>query len=305
MVELAESRDLLTSYVVLGILDLHLVIDEQGTIEIMRKMLDRSLALQPPTVQMPALILAPMVYVSVRRREPEFYSDAHLQKHELIFDFFKQLMWSYNEKSRCRYKGDRREYIFSPLGGVISLDYFLHRRVDLDSVKRYVQLAMKEGDVELLASHILNLVAEAVAHRVSRPYLETLALFVDSDDAAVRDSVIAALSRLRAYFPIEVDEFLEETSVPIELKRRVRTQAVAESLGDLLSYYGIEFIAWAIMFDPKSPIMPLFTWWFEEATRVRSFSQWIGLLVKATINIIYGECIFDTGQPELGARSSE
>ena len=181
----------------------------------------------------------------------------------------------------------------------------MHGRVDVDFVTNYLDRALQEHDDISLVGNIESLVSEALTHRVLGPYLEILRLFLDSNDARVLDAVVLALSRLRVYFPDEVDDFMEETTASPELKYRVKRSSIQENPGDLIAHHGLDFIVNAVLRDPESPVMPLFIWWFEEATRARSFTNWIGLLIKVAINLIYGDFIFDTGRPQPDMRSVE
>lgn len=293
--ELAGSHDLMTSYLIVAVLDFHLLKDEHRTLPIMQKMLDRSLANSPPTIQMMALSVVPGFYAGVRRDE----------SLGSVLEYYKHFVRNFYDTSRSRCSSGRRNYILTSLGAFVSLSYYIRREIDIDFIGRYINSAKNQADVDFLAFSVRAFADEAVYQQLARPYLEALSLFFDIDDAKVLESLVAALSKIRSRFPEEVDEFLEDVGAAIELKRKVKTSAVAENLGDLLVYHGLDFLGRAVMLDPESSLMPLFTWWFEEASRARSFSKWIGLLVKAAANLIYGESIFDIGQPELGTRSSE
>lgn len=294
--ELAHSRDLMTSYLTLAVLDLHLLKDEEGTIQLMKTLVDYCLSVSPPTVQFSSLLVSAMFYTDVR----------HTDSNQVVLDYYRQVMWSFNERARCRFLSEHRKYCYSPLGGFISLDYCVHRSVDIDFVKNFIRPAVEENDIELLVSHVESVISGGLGpRRAPQPYLQVLKLFVEAGDQRIRDVTVTALARIRAYFPLEVDEFLKELDPTSGITSRVKSSTIGESLGDLIVFGGLDFLTWVGMLDPDGSIMPVFVWWFEEAVRARSFSSWIALLIKASINLIYGSLIFDTGQPQPGMSFSE
>ena len=115
------------------------------------------------------------------------------------------------------------------------------------------------------------------------------------------DVLINAPAWLRSYGPDDVEGFLSRYFTGDDYNRWYRdvTSRVTEKRGNLLNVLGSHFIMEALFFSPDDYVRRLVIWLFEGTPNCRSLAEWVELLLKGVVNIVYDQRVFDTKQPPL------
>jgi hypothetical protein len=120
----------------------------------------------------------------------------------------------------------------------------------------------------------------------------------------IRTSLIAALSRIHIYAPIEVDVFLSSLSEQDkdieEMARRVRAGERKEAIGGTMQGRAAFLIRDTILLNPDRFLLNQLIWWLQEALNCGTMAEWVGTLVKLMMNLIFlssGRKVFNT--PDL------
>ncbi len=126
-----------------------------------------------------------------------------------------------------------------------------------------------------------------IENREPRAALAVLELFFQSGNAEITHMIQAFLSRLRIYYPDEVDDFLEEQQALDEFRLQVRTNEPAEKVGDLVGKRSWFFIRDSVLLgssELRSQLIVL----FEKAAECKDMQAWVEYIIRQLVNLIYG-----------------
>src|SRR5205085_8729876 len=129
------------------------------------------------------------------------------------------------------------------MGTYILLQYRRAYTVRTAWLEARIQRALSQHHLkffELLLTAELPLVG--LDHREPRAALAALELFFQSGDTKINHMIQAFLSRLRIYYPDEVDDFLDEQHAPEEFRLQVRTHEPIETVGELIGLKSWSFV---------------------------------------------------------------
>jgi hypothetical protein len=216
-------------------------------------------------------------------------------------DFFRSAVKNYIDRHRCRCETSLGEFVESRLHVYITVSYRKYGRVEQELLNYYLSQALRQGDMRAIEDFIsmvlisLLYTPNPVPPRAVIPALGPLLHQVDEE---IREAAVAALARIRQYYPNDVEDFLEEEKLGDELKRSVRTQS-AETLGDLLAYLVTHFTIETVLLSPDDLLRRQAKWLLEKGLHCSDIEEWGALWFEAIVNLVYGEMIFETGQPAL------
>jgi len=117
--------------------------------------------------------------------------------------------------------------------------------------------------------------------------LAALELFFKIGDAQINQMIQVYLSRLRIYYPDEVDDFLEEQQAPDAFRLQVRTNEPVERVGELIGMRAWYSIRDSLLLGPpalRSQLIEL----FEKATDCQDTRAWMDYILRRLVNLIYG-----------------
>lgn len=290
LIETSSTRDVVTLFVVESILLIWAAKAPEDTFQLIKEIVERELARATPGP------LVPMSFECL-------YSIVQVQKKvsDELMDFLGNAIKKYIDRHRCRYETSLGEFVRSGLFPYILVSYAKYDQVEQELLNYYLSQALREGDREAIEDFVFMVLisvlytSNAIPARAVIPALEPL---LHQADMEIQELAVAALARIRQYYPNDVEDFLEEEEFGDELKRSVRTQS-AEALGDLLAYLVTDFAMEAVLTSCNDLLRRQLQWILEKALHCRDLEEWGALWVEGLVNVVYGEMIFETGQPPL------
>src|SRR6266496_4717147 len=118
--------------------------------------------------------------------------------------------------------------------------------------------------------------------------LLTVAMFFQHSDAVIRSKIQEFLSSLRAYYPNEVDEFLEEQGAENDFRLQVQIHEPEESIGALIGQRSLYFLRDNIII--QSPTLRSYLLYLlAKAADCRNIRVWLDYFLREIINQIYGQ----------------
>ncbi len=195
------------------------------------------------------------------------------------------------DKSGGRVIFSGRTYVRAMFDSYFDALYGLYNKVDTSLPCRYVEKAVKDNNVDFQSSVIRDLGLLAPEKRFYKPILEIVQYLLPCTEASIRSSVVNLLARLRQNCPNEVDDFLLDNSVSSEIQRDVMTSEVKGTIGgDVLFLPVYRYIGDAAVFSPKTQaVLPEV---LGKAVHCGNVSQFLSILVKKIINLVYGQNVF-------------
>ncbi len=117
--------------------------------------------------------------------------------------------------------------------------------------------------------------------------LLTVAMFFQRSNTAIRSMIQAFLAHIRAYYPNEVDDFLEEQHVDNDFRLQVQMSEPEENIGTLVGQRSLYFLRDNIIM--QSPTLRSYLLHvFSKAADCRNIHVWLDYFLREVINLIYG-----------------
>ncbi len=126
-----------------------------------------------------------------------------------------------------------------------------------------------------------------IENQEPRAALAVLEMFFTSNDKDITPMIQAFLSRLRIYYPDEVDAFLMEQQASDEFRLQVRTHEPVEKIGDLVGKRAWYFARDKVLLGPPE-LRSQFVGLFEKAAEYKHLKTWIDYMIRYLVNLIYG-----------------
>ncbi|MEZ4592674.1 MAG: hypothetical protein R3D55_16240 [Chloroflexota bacterium] len=104
--------------------------------------------------------------------------------------------------------------------------------------------------------------------------------------------IVDLLSRVYAYEPELVENFLEVNQLVNDMGRAVKTNIPSETIGDLVNYRAAMFWFEVLVNNHQSQTFQSLTWVFNQLGTCNRLETWVTLLFQFMVNEIYGEPIF-------------
>jgi hypothetical protein len=151
-----------------------------------------------------------------------------------------------------------------------------------------IQAALAREDTrffELLLRSELSLIG--IERQSPKAALLTVALFFQQGNADIRSRTQEFLAHLRAYYPNEVDEFLEEQGADNDFREQVQRHEPEETIAALIGQKSLYFLRDdIIMQSPKlrSRLMSQ----LAKAADSRNIRVWLDDFLRELINVMYG-----------------
>ena len=295
LIALGSARDILTINVVYFILSIRGSKCLLDILPFLPPMFEQALHLNPPA---PMTLAAPATLRTVlllSKQSEEDVDDA--------LDLLDKLVWEYYERSTCAYWTDKKAYQQTVIDGLILCQYLLRGTNYPDSLIKHLA---KDKDLKQFTLHRLfvgptldkslsaditsGLLDVLTAYGYPALALKYAKLLIEVDDEITRKGICKFLARLRASEQDEVDDFIEEFKLNPDEVREAQATISTQGIGDLLGV-----IVLPLMLELQSqPVV------FREVRALlagmiecKSVVQLIELLVKRTVNFIYGSVVFD------------
>lgn len=151
-----------------------------------------------------------------------------------------------------------------------------------------IQAALAGRDTrffELLLRSELSLIG--IERQSPKAALLTVALFFQQGDADIRSRTQEFLAHLRAYYPNEVDEFLEEQGADNNFREQVQRHEPEETIAALIGQKSLYFLRDdIIMQSPKLRSRLLSQ--LAKAADSRNIRIWLDDFLRELINVMYG-----------------
>jgi hypothetical protein len=154
-----------------------------------------------------------------------------------------------------------------------------------------IQRAIAENDVEFFEYLIKDeLVQVALDARLPGAAFEVLALIVHwkGRPAVIDERIVHLLSRIRASYPEEVEDFLEELQLPTEMGLAVRTNEPVETVGSLIGLGPWDFIVDQAILGSTTLRMHLMSI-LGSAADFGDLKIWLEHVFREVLNLIYGK----------------
>ena len=118
--------------------------------------------------------------------------------------------------------------------------------------------------------------------------LEVLSLFFNKQSKEIEQMSQPFLSRLRIYYPDEVDSFLEEQHASEEFRLQVQTNEPAETVGQLIGQRAAFFILDNIILLGSPVLRTRLIHVLAKATEYKNAQEWLDYMLREIINLVYG-----------------
>jgi hypothetical protein len=115
--------------------------------------------------------------------------------------------------------------------------------------------------------------------------------------AEAKAAMYDALARIRAFYPVAVDDFLDANDFPDSIRAQIRSHTPPESFGDLFTLKGSKFTVDALITDPQ--MRGLVQWVFQMAFQCRNVNEFLEQLFMKIANLAYGEELFALKERQL------
>ena len=169
--------------------------------------------------------------------------------------------------------------------------FFEHQRTG--SVKNEwlvgkVRSALQANDTEFFRSFISNHLAFAgIEMRRPQAALDALSIVFPDRTSDIEGYVSAFLSRLRIYYPDDVDEFLEEERASDDLKLAVRTGEPIETIGEMIGIRSFHFLRDDVIIR-SDRLRSYMARIFSQASESKNTREWLDYIIREIINVVYG-----------------
>lgn len=182
------------------------------------------------------------------------------------------------------------------IGGYLIL-LQLYQRGDInDRIRMWVSRAIHEADAVYLSSYIseLNFVFEF--HFQNTPYhrvaLEGLKLLSEVEDPQIQTQIAQFLSRVRRYYPDDVESLLFQEVFSKEINQMVWASSGSERLNDLFGI-GAMGIFYDLFIDGPDLLQDELSWLANEALDSTNLKDFLGVLIGEILNLVAGQAVFD------------
>ena len=117
--------------------------------------------------------------------------------------------------------------------------------------------------------------------------MDALKLFFKSGNAEITNIIQAFLSRLRLYYPDQVEDFLAKQQAPEEFRLQVGIHEPSEKVGDLIGMRPWYFVRDGALLGPAERCAELQAF-FQKAAECRDTRAWLNYVIRHLVNVIYG-----------------
>jgi hypothetical protein len=151
-----------------------------------------------------------------------------------------------------------------------------------------IQTAIAENNLKFFEIMLTSELPQVgIEKQEPRAALAALEFFFKSGNAEITHMIQAFLSRLRVYYPDEVDDFLEEQQAPDDFRLQVRTNEPVERVGDLMGKRAWSFAVDGVLLGSPELRSQLIGF-FEKAAECKDPRGWMDYMLRRLINLIYG-----------------
>ncbi|MCL4278227.1 MAG: hypothetical protein KJZ60_00850, partial [Ignavibacteriaceae bacterium] len=289
LMQAVENRDMFCTYLTLIAMTTSLLERPDETLPVIREFFEAGQQIKPAP---PAFGYTPWVLAVTMDRQkkinPKFW--------EMFEDMVEHIL---NTTEGIWYSAENM-YRFMYLHSHDRLnDRMLDDELPSQLARNFLDKKIKEKDFNLLKDYIDRELTYSNSIQLIVAALKFI-LSYNIKDAQVTESIAKLLRRGRIYYPEEVEDFLSEADVPLEIRNEVQMQGTSERLHDLWSYQALTFFEDTILFSRKSNSARTLYWLFNRATECRDLSEWLILFFKGVINLLYGGPVF----PDIKFESS-
>lgn len=181
-------------------------------------------------------------------------------------------------------------------GPYVSYQYQREGTVKTPWLETHIQKALADSNLKFFEFLLTNELSQVgIDRREPRAALAALELFFQNSDAEITRMIQAFLSRLRIYYPDEVDAFMEEQKVSDDFRLQVRTHEPVEKVGDLVSKRSWFFARDSVLLGSPELLFQLQRL-FMKAADCKNTQAWMDYNMRLLVNLIYGSQILR--QPE-------
>jgi hypothetical protein len=273
LVEIAQSRDLLTMYALSIVFFARFLSERNETIALAREVFNVSWSQDPPTPVLAGLMLA---LESVLTANINTFDEELWLLHEGMFrELFK--------KSNLVH-GQHKTYFW---GGYHGYYHDLHiSEEDSDEVKEYLKKMETEGAWVRLQNHIAFISQANLDRGLNRGSVSKLFAYLDHSSQDIRNSAIQALASLRAKYTLEIDQLIKEQKLPLEVRISIENHRVHQNMGVILTISMYNFWTRAILNQDDRFISYVFevVEYIDESKNLRQFLVFI---INRLIQLVY------------------
>jgi len=117
--------------------------------------------------------------------------------------------------------------------------------------------------------------------------LSTVAMFAQQGNAAIRSKTQEFLAHLRAYYPNEVDDFLEEQDADNDFRAQVQIHEPEEDIATLIGQRSLYFLRDDIIMQSPT-LRSRMLYLLAKAADCRNIRVWLDYFLRELINLLYG-----------------
>ncbi len=151
-----------------------------------------------------------------------------------------------------------------------------------------IQSALRRNDTrffELLLLSELSLIG--IERQSPKAALSTVAMFAQQGNAAIRSKTQEFLAHLRAYYPNEVDDFLEEQDADNDFRAQVQIHEPEEDIATLIGQRSLYFLRDDIIMQSPT-LRSRMLYLLAKAADCRNIRVWLDYFLRELINLLYG-----------------
>lgn len=283
LLSMASERDLIIALLATATLQRHLLDTPDKIYRLVHDLFHESLKVKP---------LGPFAGVvpnSVLNLNPQF----EVAEATSLMNEFTTTMQERNLRGE-KWTSHLREYRYTSLEMLCWTK--LGQRVDtelLPAAQSYLQKIIAKNDYEWIKELIeWDATALAIEWGYPRLALSIVKPLFAINEQSIQLALIELLSRMRLYYTDEIDNFMEINQLDDQIIALVRRHIPSEDLGDLLNYRGLIFWQDAIILGSTGVFWQKLTWLWNQIPQQNSFENFVVVLMKFTVNEIYGKHIF-------------
>ncbi len=290
LVEAAQTRDIVTLYLVFIVLSIHGLVRPAATLPIVQELWTVAMAME-------RLGPYPQVLIGV------LYNMLMSQFDDTQFRMMEDFVWTYFDRSEGVHYTDTNTYQFTWVDPYLILYDRRYDTVESPAVLARLDRVMQADGtineqynikppmpVKLRHLYLHLTPTMYVIWGQRRAPRRALHLLYDPQDKLMAIMLPKLLATLRKHMPDEVDDFMDERGLTEKMGAQVRAKTPLEGIGDLVGGRGLAFANQGLQMPwLRQELIAL----LSAAPDCKNLAQWAERFVKQMVNLVNGEPIFD------------
>lgn len=174
------------------------------------------------------------------------------------------------------------------LGPYVLYQYLRTGNAETDWLKTRIEAQLKSNNLSFFDALINSeLVIVGIEKYEPIAVLQVLGLFFAQSTPEIKQIIQTFLTRLKIYYPNEVDNFLEEQKVPDDFRLSVRANETTETLGALIGGTKVWNFFLNVLSE-SSGFQKHLIHLFDKAANFSDAKKWIEYTIRYLFNLVFG-----------------